>query len=215
MFIRLVLMAAMLAAAPGGEETLFNAEGYRIAHYRGPIFAAPEGVRRIAAREAVRLRPGRDAIFIDVLPAEGGHRDEEGRWHLATSHASIPGAHWFPEAGRGEPDPAIAAGFVQGIAHLSAGRPDRPLVVFCLADCWMSWNAALRLHRLGYRDVRWLADGLDGWRDLGQPLRRAVPVGGLVVPRARTGQPPVRFGEPNPRTKGPLRTRPKTPCSGP
>lgn len=179
---RIMAAAALLAAAPAAGEPLFNTEGYRIAHYRGPVPTAPEGVRRIDARDAMHLRPDREALFIDVLPAEGAHREADGRWRLATPHASIPRAHWFPEAGRGEPDPAIAAGFAQGIARLSRGRKDRPLVVFCLADCWMSWNAALRLHRLGYRDVRWLADGLDGWRDLGLPVKPAVPVGGVAKP---------------------------------
>jgi len=28
-------------------------------------------------------------------------------------------------------------------------HPRRTLIVFCLADCWMSWNAAWRLSRIG------------------------------------------------------------------
>ena len=54
------------------------------------------------------------------------------------------------------------------------------LLVFCRADCWMRWNAARRLRAMGYRNVWWLAEGTDGWRDLGQPLVRAVPEGGVV-----------------------------------
>jgi len=54
-------------------------------------------------------------------------------------------------------------------------HPRRTLIVFCLADCWMSWNAAWRLSRAGYRDVRWFAEGADGWRDLGRPLAPMIP----------------------------------------
>lgn len=179
----LVMLALLVAApAPAQDEALFNADGYRIAHYRAPVPTAPECVTRITAREASALRPDRDAIFIDVLPAEGGHREPGGRWRLAVPRASIPGAHWFPEAGRGEPDAVIAAAFEKGVAHLVRRHPHQPLIVFCLSDCWMSWNAARRLHALGHPDVRWLAEGSDGWRDLGLPLQDTVPVGGLARP---------------------------------
>jgi rhodanese-related sulfurtransferase len=33
----------------------------------------------------------------------------------------------------------------------------------------------LRLHRAGYRDVRWYADGVDGWREAGLPTVNATP----------------------------------------
>lgn len=175
----LALVAASVAPA---RDRLFNDAGYRTARYRAPVPEPPEGVARITPGEAAKLRSGRDALFIDVLPAEGGHRDERGRWHLAVARPSIPGAHWFPEAGRGDPDPAILTGFVRGVARLNRNRRDRPIIVFCLSDCWMSWNAARRLRALGHRDVRWLAEGTDGWRDLGLPLEEAVPESGLARP---------------------------------
>ncbi len=184
--IRRMIAAMALVAANSlpAQERLFNDDGYRTARYRAPVPAPPSGVVRISLPEAARLRPDRDALFIDVLPAEGGHRDQDGRWRLAVRPLTIPGAHWFPEAGRGEPDLVILAGFARGVARLSNRRRDRPIIVFCLSDCWMSWNAARRLHALGYRDVRWLAEGTDGWRDLGLPIEEAVPEGGLA--RVRT-----------------------------
>ena len=54
-------------------------------------------------------------------------------------------------------------------------HPRRTLIVFCLADCWMSRNAAWRLSRACKRDVRWFAEGADGWRDLGRPLAPMIP----------------------------------------
>ncbi|WP_343613725.1 rhodanese-like domain-containing protein [Novosphingobium sp.] len=167
------LLVPGVAWAVEPSDPLFGADGYRISHYRGPVPAPPEGVARISP--AAMARMARQALLIDVLPAEGGHRDERGTWHLARPRPSIPGAHWFPEAGRGVPEPAIARWFARGVARLTRGDRQRMIVTFCLADCWMSWNAARRLHALGYTNVHWLAEGTDGWRELGLPLVDAVP----------------------------------------
>lgn len=178
-----IVVAVLLATGAGpahGQQAFFNAQGYRIAHYRAPALKPPEGAGRIAPEAAAQLRPDRDALFIDVLPAEGGHREADGRWRLAQTHRSIPGAHWFPESGRGELAPGIGPWFERGIARLTGGRRDRMLVVFCLSDCWMSWNAARRLHALGYRNLWWLAEGSDGWRDLGLALAPVTPEGGVA-----------------------------------
>lgn len=176
-----VLMTVLLLPAPVlAQDALFDAGGYRIAHYRAPVHSAPPGVGRIAPQAAAQLRPGRDALFIDVLPAEGGHREADGRWRLATPHESIPGAHWFPEAGRGELAPGIGDWFMQGIARLTGGRRDRMLILFCRSDCWMGWNAAKRLRAQGYDNVWWLAEGVEGWTDLKRPLSRARPEGGVA-----------------------------------
>jgi len=177
---RIGLMAVLLltpGTARAQEDALFDAAGYRIAHYRSPVHRAPEGVGRIAPAAVVGLRPNIDMILIDVLPAEGGHRAPDGSWRLALPHASIPGAHWFPESGRGAPMPDIATWFEQGVARLSGGKRDRMIVTFCRADCWMGWNAARRLKALGYRNIWWLAEGTDGWRDLGLELAPSLPEG--------------------------------------
>jgi hypothetical protein len=33
------------------------------------------------------------------------------------------------------------------------------LCFYCLADCWMSWNAAKRALSLGYSNVAWYREG--------------------------------------------------------
>ena len=147
--------------------------GYRLTQYRGVVDRVPEGVSRLDVQQAI-ARHG-SAIFIDVTPAEGAARDANGGWHLATPHATIPGAHWFPEAGRGILAPGIAPWFNRGVSRLTKGRHNRPIVVFCLADCWMSWNAALRLRRAGYTDVGWFADGIDGWKEGGRRTFKVAP----------------------------------------
>lgn len=168
-------MAVLAIVAPAADPAVFDAAGYRTAGYRAPVPTVPEGVRRIDAHGTARLVDRGGAILIDVMPAEGGHRAPDGRWRLAKGHESLPGAHWFPEAGRAPIDPAIERWFLGGVDRLARAHPRRVLIVYCLADCWMSWNAARRLARAGRRDVRWFAEGGDGWRDLGRALVPVVP----------------------------------------
>jgi PQQ-dependent catabolism-associated CXXCW motif protein len=65
--------------------------------------------------------------------------------------------------------------FLKGMEKATNGDHARPVVLYCLADCWMSWNAARRALLLGYSDVVWYPDGTDGWRAAGLPLQDATP----------------------------------------
>lgn len=176
-----VLSVAFLlcAAAPASaEDNVFDsATGYRTSAYRAIVPRPPPGVRRIGVAEVAKLADAKRAILIDVVPAEGGVRGPDSHWRLAREEHGIPGAHWFPEAGRGVIDPAIARWFLAGVTTLRAKQPRAPLIVFCLADCWMSWNAAWRLKRAGFADVRWFGEGADGWRDRGRRLVPMTPYG--------------------------------------
>ncbi len=49
------------------------------------------------------------------------------------------------------------------------------MVFYCLAECWMSWNAAKRAIALGYRQVIWYPEGTDGWAAAGLPLSVTEP----------------------------------------
>lgn len=162
--------AFLLALAVPGDAGLFDpVTGYRIASYRGVIREAPPGVRRFSDVDAARAHERGEVLFVDVTPADGAVRDPaSGAWRLAEPHDTIPGAHWFPEAGRGPANPVVDQWFVDGLKRLTHGSRRRPIVAFCLADCWMSWNASWKIRRLGYRDVGWYANGIDGWRDMGR-----------------------------------------------
>lgn len=175
--IRFVFAWLAALASPAPDAPSFDpVTGYRIARYRAVVPGPPPGVPRVDARGVTRMLERGGAVLVDVYPAEGGVRDPAtGGWRLARAHETIPGAAWFPEAGRGSPDPAVERWFLGGVAELARAKPGRPIVLFCLADCWMSWNASLRLTRAGRRDVHWFAEGADGWRDLGRSLVPAAP----------------------------------------
>lgn len=181
MMVALAMLAPVSVAAQSDirhvdDAPVFDpATGYRISHYRGVVGAVPEGIARVDVAQARALWRA-SAIFIDVNPAPGAQRDaENGRWTLAEPHASIPRAQWFAESGRGVLAPDVERAFGLGVRRLAARHRNRPIVVFCQADCWMSWNAALRLHRAGLHDIRWFADGLDGWKEAGFAVTPVVP----------------------------------------
>lgn len=166
--------------APSGD---FDTQGYRAARYRAPVDRPPSPARRIALVAALKLVPGRDALFVDVLPVEAGHRDRvTGQWRLSQPHETVPGATWHPETGRSPVDPVLWDGLRAAVANARAGKPRLPVVLFCRTDCWMGWNAARRLAQAGTARVYWLAEGIEGWHGAGRDLVPAVPV---VVPGRR------------------------------
>jgi PQQ-dependent catabolism-associated CXXCW motif protein len=167
--LRLMAGLALALAQPG----LFDVDGYRAASFRAPVDRDPAPAQRLALAAARDLRPGRDALFVDVLALT---RDAAtGRWLQTEAHDTISGAIWRPEVGRPGVDPALWAGLRGRIATWRGAHPGAPVVLFCRVDCWMGWNAARRLAREGVGQVYWLAEGVEGWREAGGALTPAKP----------------------------------------
>jgi len=117
------------------------------------------------------------AIAIDVFGANQSRYDElDGTWLVKDPRQSLPNAVWLPEVGRGVLSDEMQAYFAQNLADLTEGDTSRALILFCVADCWMSWNAAQRATTLGYKDVNWFRLGTDGWLDEGFELEPVNPV---------------------------------------
>lgn len=185
----LILAVAMLFAAQALAETseqamqrrpdLFHADtGYRIDRQRAPTPTDVPGAGRISAEEVAALK---NAVRIDVFGAAQSRYDElDGTWLVAEQRLSLPDAIWLPEVGRGILDETMQRYFAENLARLTGGCKDRTLILFCVADCWMSWNAVQRAALLGYTDVRWFREGTDGWLDAGFGLEPVEPVPVLV-----------------------------------
>lgn len=176
--IAAALLAGLIASPVAAQDgSLFDSEGYRTARYRTPIAIDPRPAPHVALAATLELDPAKDALFIDVMPVEGGVRDPEtGDWQLSVEHLTIPGAEWHPETGRAPVDAVLWQGLRSSIDRARMRRPNMPVIVFCRVDCWMSWNAAKRLVREGVPGVWWLAEGTDGWHDAGRDLIVADPV---------------------------------------
>lgn len=184
--IRLLVAAALLAAPAAMADStaehrerrpeLFHPDtGLRIARQRAPTPDDVPGARRIDAAEVARLAAS-GAVLLDVAAASQSRFDElDGTWLVSEPHLSIPGATWLPETGRGALSPEMQRYLQTNLERLTTAR-DQPIVVFCIADCWMSWNAVQRITALGYSNALWFAEGTSGWLDAGHDLVPVDPV---------------------------------------
>ena len=168
------LAAVLVTAPPLAADPVAEPAGYRLEHYRAPTPASLAGAVTVETAEARRLLDAGAAIPINVKKLE---RSTLGArpWLLPKPEPQIPGGVWLPNVGLGEPGAETEAYFVHALERLTGGGRERGLLFYCLADCWMSWNAAKRALSLGYSRVYWYRDGLDGWAEAGLPTMDGGP----------------------------------------
>ncbi len=151
-------------------------EGYRLEAYRARVPATLAGATVIDTPKAFELWRSKTASFIDALPRapkpEGLPKNVVWREQL---RLDIPDSVWLPDTGFGALSDATARYLEKGLAKASGGDKSRPIVFYCLANCWMSWNAAKRALTLGYTHVLWYPEGTDGWAEAKHPLEEARP----------------------------------------
>lgn len=166
---------AEVADISGVEEPL----GYRMEDYRARVPPTLKGGTVISTQDAVQFYADKKAAFIDVLP----HQDRpeslpDSVKTVEKDRRNIPGTEWLPNVGYGAIPKELDAYFRDELERISGGDKAAPLVFYCLADCWMSWNAAKRAIEMGYSDVHWYPDGTDGWAAANLPLAVSRPVPG-------------------------------------
>jgi PQQ-dependent catabolism-associated CXXCW motif protein len=173
---RVALMAVLVAAAGARAADAPEPDGYRLEDYRSPVPATLRGARVIGTVEAETIWRSHSATFVDVLPRPPRPRDlPAGTLWRDKPRANIPGSIWLPDTGYGELAADMAGYFANGLEKATNGDRARIVVLYCLADCWMSWNAAKRALALGYSAVAWYPQGTDGWLAAGLPLQDATP----------------------------------------
>ncbi len=151
--------------------------GYRTDGYRMPVPRTLKGATVIDADKAETLLKENSAIFLDVYPrAPKPPNLPAGTVWRDPPHASIAGAHWLPNVGYGVLSPDFESYFRSRLDKLTGSDKAKPVVFFCLKDCWMSWNAAKRALSWGYTSVLWFPEGTDGWQAIGNDLTPATPV---------------------------------------
>ncbi|SPH24908.1 hypothetical protein DEA8626_03942 [Defluviimonas aquaemixtae] len=151
-------------------------EGFREDAYRAPVPSTLAGGTVVSSEEAHALWSARGAAFIDVLPrAPKPDKLPEGTiWH-EKPRLSIPGALWLPNVGYGQIAELTDAYFRAGLSKATDGDRSNPILIFCLDECWMSWNAAKRALQYGYSTVYWYPEGTDGWEFMDYPLEELSP----------------------------------------
>jgi PQQ-dependent catabolism-associated CXXCW motif protein len=172
----LTLGCVLLAGIATRAEDVTEPEGYRTGAYRAPTPASLKGARVITTPQAEALWKDGEAVFVDVMPhAPRPANLPAGTIWRETPRVNIPGSIWLPDTGYGELASVTEDYLRSNLARATGGVPAKLLVIYCLRDCWMSWNAAKRALAMGYSNVAWYPDGTDGWADSKLPLQEAKP----------------------------------------
>ena len=174
-------MASLAIALSVGAATATDAPpeppDYRTDDYRSPTPATLRGATVLSTEAAHALWHSHDAAFIDVLPQPPRPVGLPAStiWR-PKAREDVPGSVWLPDTGYGTLAPIMEQYFEHGLQQATDGNRNRMIVFYCLADCWMSWNAAKRAMALGYQRVAWYPDGTDGWAARQLPLEPLTPV---------------------------------------
>lgn len=176
------VVAAVLAAPAVAQQDSaqqqepFEPEGYRTDNYRAPVPATLEGARVLTTAETEAIWRAKSGAFIDVMPRAPKPKNlPAGTVWRDAPRKNIPGSIWLPDTGYGALAPAMDGYFEGGLARASHGDKAALLVIYCLADCWMSWNAAKRALAYGYSNIAWYPEGTDGWELAKLPTEEAQP----------------------------------------
>jgi PQQ-dependent catabolism-associated CXXCW motif protein len=169
-------LAPFFCGAARGEEAVPEPSGYRNQDYRAPTPATLAGARVVTTDEAEALWRDGTAVFVDVLPrAPRPPNLPAGTIWRDRPRANIPGSTWLPDTGYGDLAPSTQDYLRRNIERVRGGDRMKLVVIYCLRDCWMSWNAAKRVLAMGYVNVAWYPDGTDGWTDALLPVADAQP----------------------------------------
>ena len=146
-------------------------------NYRSPVPKTLKGATVLRTGKAFELWDTKGAHFIDVLPRppKPAGLGDDAVWR-PPERRNIPGGDWLPNVGFGKISPEIETYFRTNLERISGGDLNAPLVFYCLANCWMSWNAAKRALEWGYTKIYWYPDGTDGWSIGGGRLETSEPV---------------------------------------
>jgi PQQ-dependent catabolism-associated CXXCW motif protein len=172
--LMLTLMALIGAAC--AEELVSEPDGYRTDDYRAPVPDTLAGARVLSTAEAAAIWRAKTGVFIDVLPRPPKPANlPAGTVWRDKPRFNIPGSIWLPDTGYGALAPSTESYLRQGLSRASGDNRDVLIIVYCQADCWMSWNAAKRTLSYGHSNVAWYPDGTDGWQRANLPMEEAQP----------------------------------------
>lgn len=172
-FIAMTLALTMLGRA---QENPAEPEGYRTDNYRAAVPATLAGARVLTTAQAEAIWRSGSGAFVDVLPRPPKPPNlPAGTIWRDKPRLNIPGSIWLPDTGYGTLAPATEDYLRDGLVRASGGNPAKQLVIYCLTDCWMSWNAAKRALSWGYSNVAWYPEGTDGWQRADLPLVDLLP----------------------------------------
>ena len=171
-----ILAAFAFVIAAAAQEKPPEPDAYRTEDYRAPVPATLAGVQVLTTLEAEAIWRAKAGIFLDVMPrAPKPPNLPAGTVWRDQPRLNIPGSIWLPDTGYGELAVSTEDYLKRGLVRATKGNSATLIVVYCMADCWMSWNAAKRIRTYGYSNVAWYPEGTDGWERAGLNLAVSQP----------------------------------------
>ena len=150
-------------------------DSYRQSDYRAPTPATLKGARVLSTEQAAAYGAPAGPRSSTSCRRRRVRKICPRMSSFGTSRApTFPAAFGSPTPAMASSPPSCSTISAAGSTRLWAATP-RPLVFYCLKDCWMSWNAARRALELGYRNVDWYPEGSDGWAAAGLPVEKRTP----------------------------------------
>lgn len=177
-------LVAALAVATGAVAAEPEVQGpippepsdYRMDGYRSQTPLTLRGAEVVGTAAAESLWRKKAAVFIDTMPRDAKPASlPPGTVWRDKPRDHIPGSAWLANVGYGAINPEMTDYFRKSLESLSGGDKAKPLLFYCRAACWMSWNAGKRAMEWGYTRVLWYPEGTDGWGVAGLPMEPAKP----------------------------------------
>lgn len=177
-----LLVALIAMPTTGGDRVreldFINDEGYRDERFRAPVPDWHPEATVLDAAALVDLIQDQGPVLLDVMPRiEPGHPVHVMGLSPGAPRVTLPGSTWLPNAGHSQLDGRVAE-VLRRLLEEQARSSDeqRPVVVFCMTNCWMGWNAARRIARGGHEAVYWYPGGVDDWAGLGGDTEVRTPL---------------------------------------
>jgi PQQ-dependent catabolism-associated CXXCW motif protein len=174
--VSLLLAFSVTATAVRAQELVLEPEGYRNEEYRAPVPDTLTGARVLTTADAETIWRAKNGVFVDVLPRVPKPLNlPAGTIWRDRPRFNIPGSVWLPDTGYGKLAPVTEDYLRQGLERATSSNHATLVVVYCQANCWMSWNVAKRMLTYGYSNVAWYPDGTDGWEHANLPMVESQP----------------------------------------
>jgi PQQ-dependent catabolism-associated CXXCW motif protein len=144
--------------------------------YRAKVPATLKGAQVVTTEQVQASIGNKGVILFDVMPrTPKPDKLPAGTIWRDKVRKNIPDSVWLPNTGYGALSAETTSYFETALKQETGGDQSKKVLFYCMADCWMSWNAAKRAAALGYKNVLWYPLGADGWEKAGHSLVVAKP----------------------------------------
>ncbi len=169
----ILCLAVSVASLPVDGQAVEEPSGYRLGDYYAAVPESLAGGVVVDEFDALDLIEDGNVAPIDVT-GQANQSDGAASVDSSSSRDVIPGSIWLPGVGLGEIDEAVDRYYRSALHQITNGDRSEGIMIYCLPDCWMSWNAAKRAIEYGYANVYWFPNGIAGWQTVSDRVETAT-----------------------------------------